>query len=329
LPYSSLASEQAKKHFIDFVQGFKQLRSASVDAAGGSEIERARKLLDGVLMRPGVERLQAAFPVSIIPGTIGGVQTDVIVPQGGIAPQNSHRVLLNLHGGAFAAGARYGGQQESIPIASLGKIKVITIDYRMGPEHKFPAASEDVAAVYEALLKHYRPQNIGIYGCSAGGMLTAQSVAWFQSRALPRPGAIGILGAGAVIGKGGDSNVLGSLFTGGMMPGVRDADTKKVLTYFSEADLDDPLVSPARSAAVLSRFPPTLLISGTRDQLLSNAAYTHTQMVKANVDADLHVWEGAPHCSFAQPVVDPDVPETREAWNVIVRFFDKHLGSKQ
>jgi acetyl esterase/lipase len=86
------------------------------------------------------------------------------------------------------------------------------------------------------------------------------------------------------------------------------------------------MVSPAAAPSVLKQFPPTLLISGTRDLMLSGTVYTHTQLVKAGVDADLHVWEGAPHCSFAQPVVDPNVPETREAWDVIVKFFDSHLG---
>jgi carboxylesterase type B len=102
---------------------------------------------------------------------------------------NRGRVLINLHGGAFLWGAHSGGLVESIPVASVGKLKVISVDYRQGPEATFPAASEDVAAVYTALLKRYEPQNIGIYGCSAGGVLTAQSVAWIAAHGLPRPGA--------------------------------------------------------------------------------------------------------------------------------------------
>jgi acetyl esterase/lipase len=81
------------------------------------------------------------------------------------------------------------GLVESIPIASVGAIRVITVDYREGPEYSFPAASEDLAAVYAALLKTYKPRNIGIYGCSAGGILTAQSVAWIGSHGMPSPGA--------------------------------------------------------------------------------------------------------------------------------------------
>jgi epsilon-lactone hydrolase len=196
----------------------------------------------------------------------------------------------------------------------------------MAPEHKFPAASEDVAVVYKALLKQYKPEEIGIYGCSAGGMLTAQSAAWFQTHGLPRPGAIGIFGGGGVIGKWRDSSFVSSALNG--RSGMRDEDTKQTIGYFSEANLDDAMVSPARSLSVLQKFPPALVISGTRDDVLSSAVYTHSQLVKAGVEADLHVWEGATHCSFAQPLGDPDFPENREAWNVIVKFFDKHLGGK-
>jgi len=82
-------------------------------------------------------------------------------------------------------------------VSGRGKIKVITVDYRQGPEYKFPAASEDAASVYRALLKEYKPRDIGIYGCSAGGSLSAMAVAWFQTHGLPTAGAIGIFGAGA------------------------------------------------------------------------------------------------------------------------------------
>jgi epsilon-lactone hydrolase len=96
--------------------------------------------------------------------------------------------LINLHEGGFVFGGRWGGQIESIPIAAVGKFKVMSVDYRMAPEHRFPAASGDVAAVYRELLNTYQPKNIGIYGCSACGLLTAQAVAWLQKEGLPPPG---------------------------------------------------------------------------------------------------------------------------------------------
>src|SRR5690349_780082 len=81
--------------------------------------------------------------------------------------------------------------------------------------------------------------------------------------------------------------------------------------------------SPSANA-VLARFPPTLIITSTRDIALSPAVYTHTQLVKLGVDAQLHVWEAMVHGFFG---IHPELPESREAWDVIVKFFDSRLGT--
>jgi acetyl esterase/lipase len=133
VPYSSLASREARKNFLDLVHG---CTSISQEAWKGLDINATRKLLDDSLMRPGIQKPRAVFPVSIEPERIGGVQTDGIEPAGGIAAKNKRRVLINLHGGGFAVAAGLVGQMESIPIAALGAIKVISVDYREGPEHR-------------------------------------------------------------------------------------------------------------------------------------------------------------------------------------------------
>ena len=94
------------------------------------------------------------------------------------------------------------------------------------------------------------------------------------------------------------------------------------LGYLANADLNDPLVAPANSLDVLSKFPPTLIITATRGFELSSAVYTHSLLVKEGVDAELHVWEGMFHGFF----YNPDVPESRDCFNVIINFFDRHLG---
>src|SRR6185436_18208567 len=96
----------------------------------------------------------------------------------------------------------------------------------------FPAASEDVSAVYRELLKSYKPQQIGIYGCSAGGALSAQVAAWLPAHGLP---------------------------------------PQPARSYFDGVDMSDPMVSPALHLGVLAKFPPTLLITGTRAMDLSPA----------------------------------------------------------
>ena len=253
---------------------------------------------------------------------IGGVPVYLYTPKNGIAAKNKKRILINLHGGGYSGCWPGCAELESIPVSALGQIEVVSVDYREGPDHKFPAASEDVASVYQELLKTYKPKNIGIYGCSAGGMQTALSVAWFQTHNLPAPGAIGIFCAGAGGVFGGDA-----LYTAGPLGEARMAppspSTSRVpLGYFSDADPNDPMVAPVKSPQVLSKFPPTLVITATRGFELSAALYTHQQLVKAGVDTELHVWEGLFHGFF----YNVDVPESKDAFNVMVKFFDRHLG---
>jgi epsilon-lactone hydrolase len=271
-----------------------------------------------------IARFRAHHQVTIEPGAIGGVKTEIFTPFEGVSDVNKSRVLINLHGGAFMWGGHTSGgagQIESIPIAAVGKVKVVSIDYRMAPEHRFPAASEDVAIVYRALLKNYGPQNIGFYGCSAGGFLVAQAVAWFQKEGLPAPGAVGMFCAGAVP-SGGDSDRLGAAITGARSS--TSAVSSKSIYYLGSEQLSDPLAFPGIAPQKMAHFPDSLLISSTRDFNLSSVVVTHTRLTKVGVRAELHIWEGLGH-GF---LYDPDLPESREAYEVIVRFFDKHLGQR-
>ena len=260
------------------------------------------------------QRLRARFDVSITERTIGGVRTEIMVPRAGVKAINRHRVLINVHGGAFIGGARTLSRVESMPIAGIGRIKVISIDYRQGPDFSFPAASRDVAAVYRELLKQYRPNEIGIYGCSAGGLLTAESIAWFIREKLPLPAAIGMLCEGGVYWTEGDSARF-----------IYDVSQQTMATnpYFRGVAPDDPLAFPGRSLKTLAKFPPTLLVSATRDFALSSTVYTHSRLVSQGVDAELHIWEGLPHAFH----MDPDLPESQQVYDVVIRFFERHLGN--
>ena len=161
----------------------------------------------------------------------------------------------------------------------------------MAPEHRFPAASEDVAAVYRELLKTYKPANIGIYGCSAGGALTGEAVAWIAAQGLPRPGAAGVFCSGLMPGhwRGGDSNVFSQISN--KPPGAPSPASASLQgDYFKSGKADDPLMTPGLFArALLGKFPPTLLMSGTRDVALSNVLVTHMRLRQAGVDARLIV----------------------------------------
>jgi len=261
------------------------------------------------------------YDVKISTKIIAGVYTEIFTPAEGVKNTNLDKVLINLHGGGFVYGSRFYSHLESIPISAVGQIKVVSIDYRMAPEYQFPAASEDVEEVYRELLKQYKPENIGVYGCSAGAILTAQSVAWFLDKGLPVPSAIGMFCMGAPIGEdfNSDGGIISAALTGRNM-----VSWPKQSHYVKGTEYTDVLAYPGLSLKTLRQFPPSLLISATRDNALSSVVSTHTKLRKLGVEADLVIWEGLGHAFH----FNSEFQESREAYNIIVDFFDKHLGQQ-
>ncbi len=325
LPDSSFWSAQTREALQRAARNQQQLsrdqnrRCGSWADALPEEISALRRCQEEVFYQSEFYKtITDGYQVSVSSEKMAGVPVEVFVPRDGVAERNRSRVLINLHGGGFMYGARTASHMESIPIAGSGAIKVVSVDYRMAPQHKFPAASKDVAAVYRELLKHYPAQNIGIYGCSSGGLLAAQALAWFEKEALPVPGAIGMLCSGAWFWSDGDSGHIVQAITG------YPIDQFSNNPYLKTANVDSPLVFPAKSPDVLKKFPPSLLISSTRDDALSAVVVTHNQLVKLGVAAELHIWEGMRHAFL----MNADLPESREAYSVIVNFFEKFLGAK-
>lgn len=267
--------------------------------------------------------MRRRFRTNVRHDTIGGVGVDDVIPQAGIAPANTARVLINVHGGAFMWGSGSGALVEAIPIAATMRIRVVTVDYRLAPEHRYPAASEDVTAVYRELLKRYRPENIGIYGCSAGGVITAQATAWFAKHGLARPGAIGTFcGTGAAYS--GDSPYLAPALAGNAPPAVPVLPLTLPVSYMDSVPADDPLAYPLASPTQIKAMPPTLLLAGGRDFAVSALTLAHRRLAVAGVESELQLFDGLPHAFFMWP----DMPESEEAFATIARFFDAHLGNR-
>jgi acetyl esterase/lipase len=314
LPPSELSSPEAR--------AAQAMRARVPGGAPPADLDIAvvREGLEAMLA-PQVARMREVHPVDIAELSIGGVTTHVVTPQG--RPHDEERVLINLHGGAFSMCADACALLESIPVAALGGYKVITVDYRMAPEAIHPAGVQDLEIVYRELLKRYDPKRIGIYGCSAGGALTAQAAAWLPARGLPQPGAIGIFGAGAVRFATGDSAHVTAYIDGSFPAPPKPGEASADIThgYFAGSDMGDPIISPALHPEVLAQFPPTLIITGTRAMDLSPAVYTNSQLLKAGVRSTLIVGEAMGHCYIYQP----DLPEAREAQQAIVNFFRESL----
>ncbi len=256
------------------------------------------------------------YPVNISEQTIAGVPARVITPLE-IPANRRDRLLINVHGGGFNSDS--GSLTETVPLANLTKTKVIAVLYRLAPEHPFPAAIEDAIAVYKDALKTYQPQNIALYGTSAGAILTGEIAVRLRQLKLPLPGALGIFSGFGDFSKAGDSRAIFSLngFSGPLSPPSANPDS----SYFGSTDPKDPVLSPVY--ADLTGFPPTLLITSTRDLLLSGTTILHRAFLRAGVDAQLVVFEALPHAFWN----DVHLPESQEANQIMAKFFDQHLGA--
>jgi epsilon-lactone hydrolase len=314
LPPSTLISKEALE-----VQTMRARMQGGVPPSSG-DIAVARKGLEAMLA-PQVSGMRKLYPVDVVDQTIEGIPTHIVTPKD--KPFDRKHILINLHGGAFSMCADACAMLESVPIASLGSFKVVTVNYRMAPEATHPAGVEDVATVYRELLKSYKPKNIGIYGCSAGGALTAETAAWLPAHGLPQVGAVGIFGAGAVRFGAGDSAWVAAYIDGTFPPPTRSGAMQPDITrgYFANADMADPIISPALHPDVVAKFPPTLIVTGTRAMDMSPAIYTNSQLLKAGVRSTLIVGEGMGHCFIYQS----NLPEAQDAYQVIVSFFRENL----
>jgi acetyl esterase/lipase len=264
------------------------------------------------------EQNRALYPVNIASSTIAGIPVRIVTPIDPIPANKKDRVLINLHGGGFTTDS--GSLTESIPIANLTHTKVVAVLYRLAPEHPFPAAVDDSVAVYKELLKTYKPQHIAIYGASAGGILTAEVAVKIKQLGLPLPAALGIFTGTGDFSTLGDTQAVYSVtgLAGHLNPPAEGVQW--LADYVGSANPKDPVLSPLY--ADLHGMPPTLFLTSTRDMMLSGTAILHRAYLRAGVDAQLAVFEALNHGFW----YEANLPESKEADEMIARFFDAHLA---
>lgn len=229
-------------------------------------------------------------------------------------PIATDTVYLELHGGALIFGGgdacRHGARVQA---DQLG-ITVWSIDYRLPPEHRFPAALDDCMAVFQAALRQHEPRRIVVGGRSAGGNLAAAMLLRAKVEDLPMPAGLVLQSPEVDLTESGDSFTVNAGIDV-MLPGSLMAAN---LLYAGGADLANPYLSPLFGE--LAGFPPTLLLTGTRDLLLSNTVRMHRGLLAAGASAELHVFEAMPHGGFG------GAPEDREAAREITRFVHERLS---
>ncbi|MDQ1409748.1 MAG: epsilon-lactone hydrolase [Acidobacteriaceae bacterium] len=306
IPIPSSVSPEAQKWLATLTQ----------QSNSPQTLEQRRAGLDEWRKRDGAEA-RRLYPVNLEETTIAGVRTDIITPLD--TPQaNRERVLINLHGGGFNADS--GSLIEGVPICNLAKIKVVSVYYRLAPESPFPAAVEDVVAVYKELLKTYKPRDIGIFGTSAGATLTGEVVSQLKQSRTPLPGALGMFSIHPDYSRVTDSQQLFGLDGFPGAPGPSDPNHPPDDSYVGSTNRKDPVLSPIFSD--LKRWPPSLLVTSTRDLLLSDTVMFHLALLREGNDAQLVVFEALPHAFWYQF----QLPETKQALEIMGRFFNDKLG---
>lgn len=293
----------------------KWLESLNQQKVGPQETLEERRTHTDAWRKKDSAEARRLYPVNIDETTTAGVRTDIITP---LTTPPIHRVLINLHGGGFNSDS--GSLIEGVPIANLAKIKVVSVYYRLAPENPFPAAVDDVVAVYKELLKTYPPHNIGIFGTSAGAILAAQVAVRLKQLGLPLPAALGIFSGLADYSRVGESRQIFGL--NGLPGRLEPTDPNRLPDdpYVGKTDRKDPVLSPM--FADLHGMPPSLLVTSTRDLLLSDTATFHRALLQAGVDAQLVVFEALPHAFW----YNFGLPETTEALHVMADYFDKKVG---
>jgi len=243
------------------------------------------------VMLPVMRQRSAHVAADVDEMDVDGVRVFVVTPHA-LSP-DAPGVLLDIHGGAFIVCGGDCCRAEAISLAGDMQARVWSVDYRMPPDHPYPAALDDCLAVYRRLLQVRRAEEIVVGGASAGANLAAALVLRARDEGLPLPAGAVLHTPALDLTNAGDSietnKGLDAVLTG-------DMDVISHL-YAGGHDLKHPYLSPVFGD--LSRgFCATFLSAGTRDLFLSDAVRMHGALRAADVPAELHITEAASHGGF-------------------------------
>lgn len=251
---------------------------------------------------------------------LAGVNAYTLSPKD-LPPENRRRIVLYIHGGGFVYNVGETGTLEAIIMAAHSGFKVVSIDYRMPPEHPYPAALDDAVAAYKSLLKTHGARRIAVAGTSAGGNLTLALMLRLKAEGLPMPAAIAPGTPWSdLTEEGGGDTMKTNEWVDGTLVSYNGYIRHSAQLYAGSHDLKDPFLSPIYGD--FKSFPPAIITSGTRDLFLSLSVLTHRKLRQAGVDAHLQVFEAQSHAQYYVPFA----PETDEMYREVGRFFAQRLS---
>jgi acetyl esterase/lipase len=280
--------------------------------AGSDLIEQRRLLRDLLSAQP------LPADVTVTAGELGGVRTAEITVDG----IEAHHVVLYFHGGVYVMGEAALAADLASQIGRRTRARVISVEYRLGPEHPYPAAVDDALAAYEALLKDgTAPSDIALAGESAGGGLAIATLVNARDHGLPMPAAAFVMSPYADLTLAAPT-----------METKREADPllspqalhARVADYTAGQDPALGLISPI--FADLSGLPPLVIQAGTHEVLLDDAISLARQAATADVEVTLDITPGVPHVFQAYyPILD----EAAAALDRAGRLLSEHLASAE
>jgi monoterpene epsilon-lactone hydrolase len=266
-----------------------------VASADEMPIEEARARMDQV------DRLPRPRHVEYVDTLVGGVPAIIATPT--LVPPTRH--LFYIHGGGYVVGSPRSHIAMVANLARRASATATVIEYRLAPEHVYPAAIEDCIAAYRSLVADIDPALVTIAGDSAGGGATLSTLCALRDAGDPLPGAVYLLSPWTDLTGSGES-VITRADADPMIDGAKIAETGRV--YAGDVSLDDPGVSPL--FADLSGLPPMLIQTGMDEVLLSDSTRLAARAREAGVDVTLDLADGMWH---VYPMFARVVPEATEA----------------
>ncbi len=279
----------------------------------GSGVNEQRRLL-----RELVSAQPLPAEVTVTAAALGGVPTAEITVDG-IEPRH---VVLYFHGGVYVIGDAFLAAELASQVGRQTQAKVISVDYRLAPEHPYPAAVDDALAAYEALLQTgIAPSDIAFAGESAGGGLAIATMFNARDHGLPLPTAAFLMSpyvdltlAGTTMQTKSEVDPLLS----------RELLQPRVADYISGQDAASSLISPL--FADLSGLPPLIIQAGTHEVLLDDAVRLAGQAATSDVEVTLDITPGVPHVFQAYHAI---LDEAAAALDRAGQFLSAHLAGAE
>jgi epsilon-lactone hydrolase len=289
------------------------LRQGQLDL--GADVATMRVALNDLMAR-----IPIAGDVDHVPTTIGGVNAIDVTIRG----VDAANTILYFHGGVYVIGSA----AQTVPLVSdlarRAHAKAVTVDYRLAPEHPYPAAVDDALAAYEGLLAQgVDPGRIALAGESAGGGLAVATLLALRDAGTPLPSSAFLMSPYADLTLSGETFLKNQAIDPILTPeGVR----LRVADYVGRADASNPQISPIFGD--LSGLPPLLIQVGSHEILLSDALRLADRAAMAEVSVTLEVTPGVPHVfqGFAAMLDEGDAALDRAASFLKTQFTATQPG---